>query len=229
MRFATIEYTHPDGWLQSIGEEMGDHEAVTPVAIHSTQLLTDGTAVMLYEFEGDADAVRRVLDANEQTTEFQVTQLRDCVAAYIHHTPTETVKELLRIPDEYGLVVDTPIPIHDDGSVEATLIGLQKNISKAFEEVPESLTKRVERVGTYTPNEVSYFDTLSDRQREVFQMAYEHGYYEEPRQVTHADIAENLDCSKGNVGEILRRIENNLVERVFEQATNSGQIASPFR
>lgn len=227
MRFATFVYSHPEGWFQSLGQALADHHAVEPVALHSSQLLADGTGVMLYELEGDADAVRNVLSQNSQTTEFQVTQLRNCVAAYIHYTPTETVERLLQLPEEYGLVIDTPMPLYEDGRLEVTVIGPQENISEAFAEIPDRLTTTVERVGTYTLEEQSFFDTLSERQREVLQIAYERGYYEEPRQVTHADIAADLNCSKGNVGEILRRIENNLVDRVFEQATNSE--SSPLR
>lgn len=227
MRFATLVYSHPEGWFQSLGEALADHEEVDPVALHSSQLLADGTGVMLYELEGDADAVREVLSENRQTTAFQVTQLRDCVAAYIHYTPTETVERLLQLPEEYGLVIDTPISVYDDGRLEVTIIGPQENISEAFAEIPDRLTTTVEQVGTYTLEGQPFFDTLSDRQREVFRLAYERGYYEEPRQATHADIAAELDCSKGNVGEILRRIENNLVERVFDQVTDAD--ASPLR
>jgi predicted DNA binding protein len=228
MKRAKIVYSHPEGFFQSIGSALADHAAVNPVALHSARLLTDGTGVLLYELEGDADAVRDLLDGNERTTRFDVTHMRECIAAYVHFSPTETVERLLELQERYGLVIDPPMPIHDDGALEVTVISPQENISEAFAEIPDMVELTVERVETHTPIEGNYFETLSDRQREVLQLAYERGYYEEPRNATHEDLASELDCSKANLGEILRRIENNLVEHVLKQANSSSRTSSPF-
>lgn len=228
MKRTKIVYSHPEGFFQSIGRALADHAAVDPVALHSARLLTDGTGVLLYELEGDADAVREVLDGNERTTRFDVTQMRDCIAAYVHFIPTDTVERMLELQEQYGLVIDSPMPIHDDGRLEVTIISPQENISEAFAEIPDTVDTTVARVETYTPIEGNYFETLSDRQREVLQLAYERGYYEEPRKATHEDLASELDCSKANLGEILRRIENNLVEHVLKQASDSSRTSSPF-
>jgi predicted DNA binding protein len=228
MQFATIRYTHPDGWFQSIGKAFGDHDDVLPVAQHSMELLSDGTVLTLYELEGDADAVREILSGSRVTNEHRVTKLRDCVAAYIHYTPTEVVERLLQNTAEHGLVVDTPIKMHDDGSVEATIIGPRESISKAHEQTPDVVKTQVERVGEYTPDEQNYFERLSDRQQEVVQIAYELGYYEEPRQATHEDIAAHLDCSKANVGQILRRIESKLVKEMLQPSARLEKSATRF-
>lgn len=228
MKRTKIVYSHPEGFFQSIGRALADHAAVEPIALHSARLLTDGTGVLLYELEGDADAVREVLDGNERTTRFDVTQMRDCIAAYVHFVPTDTVERMLELQEEYGLVIDSPMPIHDDGRLEVTIISPQENISEAFAEIPDTVDSTVARVETYTPIEGNYFETLSDRQREVLQLAYERGYYEEPREATHEELASELDCSKANLGEILRRIQNNLVEHVLKQANDSSRTSSPF-
>ncbi|WP_276258249.1 helix-turn-helix domain-containing protein [Haloglomus litoreum] len=217
MQFATIVYRHPDGFVQSLGAAFGAHADVEPVAIHAARSLGDGTALMLYELAGDADAVREVLAENEQATEYRVTQLQNRVAAYIHYTPNETVRKLLEPVEEYGIVLETPIPVHEDGTFEVTMVGFQPDLSEAFEQVPEELETSIERVGQYTPSNANYFGRLSDRQREVLRLAYEQGYYDEPRGTTHEEIASNLDCSPANVGEILRRIENKLVNELFKE------------
>jgi len=231
MRFITLVYEHPDGWLQSIGESFDENDGVEPVAQHSSQLLADGTALVLYEIEGDADEVRRILSENEEIEEYQVTKLRERVAAYIHYDPTETVERLLRIPSENGIVVDDPVKVREDGRLEVTTVGPKESLSDAFEQIPDVMSVEVKRVGKYVPDEENRFDRLSDRQREVVRVAYEHGYYEEPRQATHEEIADELDCSKGNVGEILRRVENSLVEEMFDLSADSdaSREASLFR
>ena len=228
MKRTKIVYSHPEGFFQSIGRALADHAAVDPVALHSARLLTDGTGVLLYELEGDASAVRDILDSNERTTRFDVTQMRDCIAAYVHFIPTDTVERMLKLQEQHGLVIDSPMPIHDDGRMEVTIISPQENLSEAFAEIPDVVDSTVARVETYRPIEGNYFETLSDRQREVLQLAYERGYYEQPRRATHEDLASELDCSKSNLGEILRRIENDLVEHVLQQATDSDRTSSPF-
>ncbi|MFB9806579.1 helix-turn-helix domain-containing protein [Haladaptatus pallidirubidus] len=53
---------------------------------------------------------------------------------------------------------------------------------------------------------------LTDRQREVMDVALDLGYYDVPRQATHRDIADRMGLSVGTVGEHLQKIES----RVFK-------------
>ncbi|MDZ7688663.1 MAG: helix-turn-helix domain-containing protein [Halobacteriales archaeon] len=211
MRFTTVVLRHPEGWFQSAGEAFADCDAVAPVGLHSLRTLADGTAVMLYELEGDADAVREVLSENAATTDHRVTKRRDRVAAYIHFDPTPTVERLAGIPEKKGLVVETPMEFEDDGGLEATLVGPEANLRDALAQVPERVEVSVVRVGSYSPGSQS-LTRLSERQREVLRTAHELGYYRQPRRATHEEIAEELDCTAANVGEILRRVENALVD-----------------
>ncbi|MFD1632139.1 helix-turn-helix domain-containing protein (plasmid) [Haloplanus ruber] len=53
--------------------------------------------------------------------------------------------------------------------------------------------------------------TLSDRQREMFELARERGYYEWPRNVSAADLAEEVGVAKATVLEHLRKAEAKLL------------------
>jgi hypothetical protein len=229
MKYATIIYRHPEGWPQSLGRAFAEHDVVTPVALHSSRLLDDGTAVMLYELEGDLATIREILTHNGLTTDYRVTQYRDCIIAYIHYNPTTTVKRLLRIPTTYGLVVDSPMMFHEDGGLEITLIGFKGDIREALAETPDILTTTVERVGSYEPGAQGLFAKLSERQREVLQTAHELGYYQQPRRATHQEVASELDCTAANVGDILRRIENTLVNEIVRSAFGTKHETPPFR
>lgn len=228
MRFATVVYRHPTGWLQSLGQAFATHDAVVPVALHSSRLLADGTAVMLYELEGDTDTIREILINNEITTDYRVTQHRDCTIAYIHFDPTLTVERLLRIPTTNGLVIDSPIIFHENGGLEVTLIGPEENIREALAETPDILTITIKRVGGYGPGSQELFAKLSERQREVLQTAYKLGYYQQPRRATHEDIAAELDCTASNAGDILRRIENALINEIVQSAFGTLDLARSF-
>lgn len=54
-------------------------------------------------------------------------------------------------------------------------------------------------------------DSLTDRQREVLQFAYENGYYEVPRGTSTNEIAEELGVDGSTVAEHLQRAERNLI------------------
>lgn len=227
MRFATIVHRHPEGWFQSLGRAFAAHDDVVPVALHSSRLLDDGTAILLYELEGDADAVRGILVDNEVITEYRVTQRRDCTMAYLHFDPTTTVERLLRAPAAYGLVVDGPVMLHEDGGLELTLIGPEEDIQEALADTPEALTTTIKRVGRYAPGAQRSFAQLSDRQQEVLRTAYELGYYQQPRRATYEDIAAELGCTPTNVGNILRRIENALIGEIVESEFDSESVSPP--
>ncbi|WP_455583671.1 helix-turn-helix domain-containing protein [Halogeometricum borinquense] len=212
---ATIRLKHSDGWFQSLGDTCHSHDEVVPVMIHSAKLLRDGTAVMLYEFKGDADAIRAILSANKTATDHEVTKINGSVSAYIHFEPSSDTRRLLQLPEEYGYVVDSPILLHEDGGVEVTIIGPQENISAGFEQIPDSVHTTVGRVGTHNPGRKDSLSKLSDRQREVLRRAYELGYYRRPREATLDDVAAEFECSQANVQEILQRIENNLISDLF--------------
>jgi predicted DNA binding protein len=57
---------------------------------------------------------------------------------------------------------------------------------------------------------------LSPRQRETFAVAYDHGYYEIPRETTTAEIAETVGIERRTAEEHLRRAENKLIEALID-------------
>lgn len=59
--------------------------------------------------------------------------------------------------------------------------------------------------------------SLSRRQRQVFTMAFERGYYELPRETTMVEIADDLGIDRRTVEEHRRRAERKLLESVVEQ------------
>lgn len=61
-------------------------------------------------------------------------------------------------------------------------------------------------------------DTLTDRQQEVLEIAFEHGYFEVPRKASTADLAEELGLDSSTVSEHLQRAQRNLVATVLGRA-----------
>lgn len=58
---------------------------------------------------------------------------------------------------------------------------------------------------------------LSERQREAVTVAMELGYYEQPREATHEEIAAELGCAPNTASEHLQKAEAKLVEAGIER------------
>ena len=56
-------------------------------------------------------------------------------------------------------------------------------------------------------------ETLTDRQLEVLQTAYEIGFYDVPREATVADVADEIGLDGGTVSEHLQRAERNILSQ----------------
>ena len=57
---------------------------------------------------------------------------------------------------------------------------------------------------------------LTDRQREVLEVAYRSGYFEKPRTNDATEVAETLDIARPTYDEILRAAHRNLLTELFE-------------
>ena len=59
-------------------------------------------------------------------------------------------------------------------------------------------------------------ELLTDRQMEVFDLACRYGYYEEPKRISIAEIAEKLGVSPSTCAELLRKAERKLLPILSE-------------
>lgn len=214
MRYVTFVIIPPDGGLTDTEQAFGAREEVTRQSIQHLNLLADGTAVVIFELDGDLDVIRDVLTTQEEVLEYNISETRDNHHVYIHFEPNETVSQLLTITNEYELVLDTPMIYTHRGGLRVTVIGEESIIRESMPAIPSDLRLKLEQIGEYEPVTDRLFSLLTERQQEILQEAVNQGYYNVPRQVTHQDIAEELDCSGGTVGEHLRKIEAKLLSEI---------------
>lgn len=99
----------------------------------------------------------------------------------------------------------------------ANLSMLYSDISAEHEVTVES-KQELTTIRSETPvlSVSTFLPTLSDRQREVFLTAYEHGYYEIPRGTTTSEIADVVGVGRRTVEHHLRRAEEKLANAFAE-------------
>lgn len=214
MRYITFVIIPSDGGLTDTDREFGIVSEITRRSIQHINLLADGTAVVIFELDGELDAVRDILTTSSEVLEYNITETRENHHVYIHLEANETISELLTIPNKYELVVDTPMVYTHRGGLRVTVIGEEEVMREAMPAIPSTLHLKLEQLGEYEPNTERLFSLLTERQQEILQEAIRQGYYEVPRKVTHQDVAESLNCSGGTVGEHLRKIESKLLGEI---------------
>ena len=55
---------------------------------------------------------------------------------------------------------------------------------------------------------------LTDKQKEILNIAKREGYYKLPRKINGDGLAKKIGCSKATVLEHLRRIENKIMDKI---------------
>lgn len=126
--------------------------------------------------------------------------------------PISEAKELFE--KSFGVVPDSPLFL----SQERALFGFLGD-RKAIDVIIRllrffDLVKSVSFPGGPADNQ-DILPSLTDRQRQVVSLAKDLGYYEYPRRISTAELAERLGLRKTTLIEHLRKAENKVVSSLF--------------
>jgi len=214
MRYIDLELIPERGWFHEMDQLIAAEPEITREAIHQSHLLNDGTVTMLYELAGPTEKVRALMDRYEKNIAYQTSPLDENTLTYTHYEPSTLIRDLLSIPQEYGIILEVPMVFTERGGIDVTVVGSEVAIQDAIAAIPEEVEPVVERTGEYHPTTERLFAELTERQQEILRVAIDAGYYEEPREVTYQDIAAEVDCTATTVGEHLRKIEARVLKEI---------------
>ena len=214
MRYVTMRVSPKEGEaFHPLGEALSADPAVERGGIYRVEMLDDGSALLLAEARGDVDRYREILSESELVHDFSIVEDDGWWYSYTHFEPNDANREMLELQYESERAMETPIEVESDGSFVLTLVGPMEAFRRATPSETESYDIEVLETGEHRPEVGDLFLSLTERQREVLETAVGIGYYDNPRQATHEDIAARVDASPSTVGEHLRKIES----RVFAQ------------
>ncbi|OIB58941.1 helix-turn-helix domain-containing protein [Natrialba sp. SSL1] len=115
-----------------------------------------------------------------------------------------------------GFIPDEPIRVKD-GYEYWTVVhdGRRMDVDSQLDEIREEKNAEIEIWRMEKPDILrgsgTQFDELSERQREIFQLARRKGYYTWPREVSVTELAQEIDLSQATVLEHLRKAEAKLL------------------
>ncbi|APW96837.1 DNA-binding protein [Halobiforma lacisalsi AJ5] len=175
----------------------------------------DELGIMHY-VEGDATEFRSDVERVPEVIDYDLTVGGgDDFYVYIRDTTNEPVRELLDLLERSPVVAIPPVEYRADGTVSYSVFGPSAEITGIIDRIPDSIEVVVEEIGGLAgvPGELD--STLSDRQREAIEAAFELGYYEIPREADHEDVARALDCAPSTAAEHLQKAESKLLRSVL--------------
>lgn len=218
MRHFRFTMTPTAGGFCTTDRRIAETAGVDRVAILHLELLQDGTALAIYLLTGDAAALDATLaDAPEVDDHHSFNTDGERFHALVHFEPDGPLRRLLELAERHHIVMEPPLEFFDDsGSLRVTVGGIQERVQDAAAEFPGGVEVTIEHIGQYDPSRNSLLASLTDRQREVLAVAIHEGYYDIPRRATHEDLAAELGCSAGTVGEHLRKIESRVLSSLVD-------------
>ncbi|MDY7081647.1 MAG: helix-turn-helix domain-containing protein [Halobacteria archaeon] len=145
----------------------------------------------------------------------------DTFHLYVWCEPGEPITTILRSANERGILLKTPYDFDEDENLQVTTVGKGDNVidslSDIYEVIDEDVEFIMEKTSEYQPqlDEDDYESLLTQRQREVLEVAIEKGYYSVPRETSYEEIGEEAGVSAVTVGQILRRAKARLIRNLF--------------
>jgi len=112
-------------------------------------------------------------------------------------------------PTDARLVVETP--------VDADVRDVVEPIRRDFPAVALLARREVDRAAATADGLNGGLAGLTDRQRQVLEVAYRAGYFDWPRDSTAAEVAESLDIASATLHGHLRKAEAGVLEALFDR------------
>lgn len=216
MRYVRVRITPRHGTaFHPLGAALAEADDITRDAIHRVELLDDGTGVMLAEARGNRARYESILESSDYVHQYAVTGTEGRWYAYLQFEPNDVNRTMLGHQQASTVMLEMPIDVHADGSMELTFIGDEGAFADAVPTDTDAYDIELLETGQRPPKGDDIFACLTERQQTILETALELGYYENPREATQAEIADVVGGSASTVGEHLRKIEH----RVFSQFT----------
>lgn len=213
MRYLTVRLESTSGSaFHPIGKQLAEESSIQREAIHHIELLAGDLVLTLAEGSGDRERYEEIMSESALVEDVLVSGDERWLATS-QFSAQAPVKNLLEWRQDSDLVVETPIPINNDGSLRITFLGSERDFQELYNKVIDAtnLGIKIVKTGEYDPDLDKFVRELTSRQREVLEAAVQVGYYTEPRSATHEDVAEAIGIAPTTVGTHLRKIES----RVF--------------
>jgi hypothetical protein len=207
MTSITLELRYDDEMLSPLHRGICDSPELDREIILGGQSV-DGVETLTSFVYGDADAYEGLLAEQESVLEYDITPDEDGFFLYLRQELGPQGVSLTESLAQDTVVIVPPIEIRSDRTIQMTVVGHPEDLQALSASVPDGITVEILTLG----EGVAGFETsLSERQRDALQIAWEIGYFEIPRRNGIEAVAAELDCAVSTASELLRRGQANVI------------------
>lgn len=193
---------------------------VSQLRVLDWNLAADDVGTVLYEINGDADVFGDAARATDGISEVVLSRPAGGHRFALVTADPESLpffRTFLMLTARAGLLVRKPV-VYSDFETRGEVVGESEALQAAIDAAPSAIDVTVEEIGSTPSLGADPLDALSERQREAVLTALGEGYYEHPRETTHAELGSVLDCAPNTVSEHLQKAEAKLVESVVDRS-----------
>jgi len=224
MRYLQLEIRFPAGTRHPMHQFLVEQEPIRRAYLRHWNFSNPEYVTSLFHIVGDVEEGREAylaaLESVSTIEEYDTTPVDDrSFYVYVREAADEHARRFRDLLEGTDLVVVPPIEYGSDGEMVLEVAGESDELQSMVAGLPERLSISVNRLGEYDAYRESQASALTDRQKEVLEVARECGYYEVPRRTSVREVADRLDCSKSTVGNHLRKAEARLVALYGDRST----------
>ncbi len=191
---------------------------VTELRVLDWNLAAEAASTLLYAIDGDATEFQRAarettgidsirLSKTEAATSFALLEARPSSIPFFETMVTGVGRA--------GMILRRPL-VYRNSRSHGLVVGKPAPLQAMFDEMSDSIDFRVTSIGRFPSPADDPSTRLTNRQREVIETALEMGYYEQPREIAHEDIASELGCGVSTVTEHLHKAEDKLIRSAID-------------
>lgn len=171
----------------------------------------------LYEIDGDIDEFRRRVRGLPGVSKFTLAPITDGrfnLLVVEDTTEFNMMEEVIDAVQRRGIITVTPV-VYRNGKMHARVVGGASDLQESIDNLPPEMNLEIVRVGDFNQSRDTPISSLSDRQQEALLTAFDLGYYDRPREVTHKEVAERMGCERHTASEHLQKAESKVLSEVL--------------
>ncbi|WP_311174116.1 helix-turn-helix domain-containing protein [Halobellus ordinarius] len=216
MRYLQLQIQFPSEARHPMHQFLVEHDSIRQASLRHWNFSNPEYVTTLFHIVGHTtdgrDEYLSALDSVDTIYEYDVTPIHNrSFYVYIREAAQGFASRLRALLADTELLVVPPIEYGSDGAMWFEIAGDHDALQRLVDDLPDHLSVTINRLGEYDAYREPQAAALTDRQREVLDVAREQGYYEVPRQTSVREIADEIGCSKSTVADHLRKAEARLV------------------
>ncbi len=228
MRYLQLEIRFPAGTRHTMHQFLVEQEPIRRAYLRHWNFSNPEHVTSLFHIVGDIEEGREeylaALESVSTIEEYDTTPVDDrSFYVYVREAADEHARRFRELLEDTDLLVVPPIEYGTDGEMVLEVAGESEELQSIVTGLLDYLSISVNRLGEYDAYREPQVSALTERQKEVLEVARECGYYEVPRQTSVREVANKLDCSKSTAANHRRKAEARLVALFGDRFTADGE------